>query len=161
MDLKLGSILDLNMVQILISYYIIMFVFHFQIDFVLHIDEETFIKIQDLVMKLEFDFHVHIRLMDVMLKVNFFHHKKIYFVIPCCKKNLHYCEHDQNLWILPIIHFYKRWTIFAKLFSKSSFEMYFLSHILFNWNKRKFSLELFFEKLHTHTHTHIYIVKKI
>jgi len=35
------------------------FVFHFQIDFVLHIDEENFIRIQDLVIKFEFDFYAH------------------------------------------------------------------------------------------------------
>ncbi len=86
MDLKLGYILDLNMGAILISYYIIMFVFHFQIDFVLHIDEETFIKIQDLVIKIEFDIHVHKIDGCYVLKVNSFHHKKIYFVITYCKK---------------------------------------------------------------------------
>jgi hypothetical protein len=57
MDLKLGYILDLNMGAILASYYIIMFVFHFQINFVLHM--ETFVNIQDLVMNFEFDIHVH------------------------------------------------------------------------------------------------------
>jgi hypothetical protein len=86
MDLELGYILDLNMGAILISYYITMFVFHLKIDFVLHIDEETFIKIQHLVIKLEFDIHVHKIDGCYVLKVNYFHHKYIYIVITYCKK---------------------------------------------------------------------------
>jgi hypothetical protein len=79
MDLKFVYILDLNMGAILMSYYIIVFVSHCQIDFVLHIDEETFLKIQDLVIYLEFDIHVHKINGCYVLKVSFFHHKKVCF----------------------------------------------------------------------------------
>ncbi len=79
MDLKFGYILDLNMGAILMSSYIIVFVFHCQIDFVLHIDEETFLKIQDLVINLEFDIHAHKIDGCYVLKVSFFYHKKVFF----------------------------------------------------------------------------------
>ncbi len=79
MDLKFGYILDLNMGAILMSYYIIVFVSHCQLDFVLHIDEETFLKIQDLVKNLEFDIHVHKIDWCYVLKVTFIHHKKVCF----------------------------------------------------------------------------------
>jgi hypothetical protein len=79
MDLKFGYILDLNMGAILMSYYIIVFVSHCQFDFVLHINEETFLKIQDLVTYLEFDIHVHKIDGCYVLKVSFIHHKKVCF----------------------------------------------------------------------------------
>jgi hypothetical protein len=46
---------------------------------VLHIDEETFLKIQDLVKNLEFDIHVHKIDWCYVLKVTFIHHKKVCF----------------------------------------------------------------------------------
>ncbi len=79
MDLNFFNILDLNMDAILMSYYIIVFVSHCQIDFVLHIDEETFLKIQDLVTYLEFDIHVQKINGCYVLKVIFFHDKKVCF----------------------------------------------------------------------------------
>ncbi len=63
----------------------------------LHIGEESFVKIQDLVVNVKFDIHVHMIDGCFVLKVIFFHHKKISFVITYCKKNLRYCEHDENL----------------------------------------------------------------
>ncbi len=67
-----------------------MFVFHFQIDFVLHNGEESCVKIQDLVINFEFDVHIHKIDGCYDLKVNFFHHKKVTFVITHCKRILHY-----------------------------------------------------------------------
>ncbi len=58
---------------ILTSYWIIMFVFHFQIDFVFHIDAKISIKIQDLVLNVEFDICVHKIDVCYLLKVNIFH----------------------------------------------------------------------------------------
>jgi len=49
-----------------------MFVFHFQIDFVFHIDEKISIKIQDLVLNVEFDICVHKIDVCYLLKVNIF-----------------------------------------------------------------------------------------
>jgi hypothetical protein len=56
-----------------------MFFFHLQIDFVLRIGEESFVKIQDLVVNLKSDIHVHTIDECYVLKVNFFHHEKIFF----------------------------------------------------------------------------------
>jgi hypothetical protein len=61
------------------------FVFHLQINFVLHIGEESFVNIQNLVMNLEFDIHVHMIDGCCVLIINYFHHEKI-FVIRYCKK---------------------------------------------------------------------------
>jgi hypothetical protein len=52
---------------------------------VLHIGEESFVKIQGLVVNLEFDIHVHTMDGCCVLIVNCFHHEKI-FVITYCKK---------------------------------------------------------------------------
>jgi hypothetical protein len=79
MDFKFGYILDLNMGAILMFYCIIVFVSHCQLDFVLHINEETFLKIQDLVTNLEFDIHVHKIDGCYVLKVSFIYHKKVCF----------------------------------------------------------------------------------
>ncbi len=59
MDSEVGCVLDLNMDAILAFYWIIVFVSHFQINFVLHIGEESCVKIQDLVIDFEFDIHIH------------------------------------------------------------------------------------------------------
>jgi hypothetical protein len=58
-----------------------MFVFHFQIDFVFHIDEEISIKNQDLVLNFEFDMCVHKIDVCYLLNVNTFHFEKEFFVI--------------------------------------------------------------------------------
>jgi hypothetical protein len=68
------------------------FVSHFQIDLVLHIGEESCVKIQDLVINFEFDIHIHSIDGCYNLKVNSFHHEKVSFVITYCKINFHYCE---------------------------------------------------------------------
>ncbi len=92
MDLEVGCVSDLSMGAILVFYWIIVFVSHFQIDLMLHIGEENCVKIQDLVINFEFDIHIHRIDGCYNLKVNYFHHEKVSFVITHCKKNLHYCE---------------------------------------------------------------------
>jgi hypothetical protein len=59
MDLELGCVVDLSMDAILTFYSIIVFVSHFQIDSMLHIGEESCVKIQDLVINFKFDIHIH------------------------------------------------------------------------------------------------------
>jgi hypothetical protein len=92
MDLEVGCVVDLSMDAILTFYWTIVFVSHFKIDFMLHIGEESCVKIQDLVIDFKFDIHVHRIDGCYNLKVNYFHHKKVSFVITHCKENLHYCE---------------------------------------------------------------------
>jgi hypothetical protein len=43
----------------------------------LHIGEESFVKIQDLVVNLKFDIHVYMINGSCVLIVNYFHHKNI------------------------------------------------------------------------------------
>ncbi len=64
-----------------------MFIFHYQIDLMLHIGEESCVKIQDLVINFEFDIHIHRIDGCCNLKVNSFHDEKVFFVITHCKKN--------------------------------------------------------------------------
>jgi hypothetical protein len=87
---------------ILTSYWIIVCFFHFLIEFMLHIDEKTYKKIQDLVINLNFDILVHNIDVCYVLKWNSF-----LKVITYWKKTFHYYELDGNLWSLPIFHFYK------------------------------------------------------
>ncbi len=69
-----------------------MFDSHFEIDLRLHNGEKSCVKIQDLVINLEFDIHIHRIDGCYNLEVNSFHHEKVSFVITHCKKILHYCE---------------------------------------------------------------------
>jgi hypothetical protein len=55
-----------------------MFVFHFQIDIVFHIDEKISIMIQDLVLNIEFDICVHKVDVCYLLNVNIFHLEKVF-----------------------------------------------------------------------------------
>jgi len=68
----------------------------------LRIDEETYIKIQDLVINPNFNILVHNIDVYYILKWNSF-----LKVITYWKKTFHYYELDGNLWSLPISHFYK------------------------------------------------------
>jgi hypothetical protein len=87
---------------ILTSYWIIVFFFHLLIKFMLHTDEETYIKIQDLVINNNFDILVHNIDVCYVLKWNSF-----LKVITYWKKTFHHYELDGNLWSLPIFCFYK------------------------------------------------------
>jgi hypothetical protein len=74
-DSRLGYVLDLN-INVISHILFNIFFFHFQIDFMLHIDEKNMCK--DSKFGNKFHIYIHVHNIDIcyFLKVIFFHHKR-------------------------------------------------------------------------------------